>query len=72
MMAFVKPAARLFLGSCKQADSSSRIGNVLRLMLGSRHLRNAEEKRKEKSRTKGGDGDEGSLTKKSTEENKLG
>ncbi|CAF94636.1 unnamed protein product, partial [Tetraodon nigroviridis] len=44
--------ARLFLGSCKQADSSSRIGNVLRLMLGSRHLRNAEEKRKEKSRTK--------------------
>lgn len=47
MMAFVKPAARLFLGSCKQADSSSQIGNVFRLMLGSHNLRNVEEKIKE-------------------------
>lgn len=61
MMAFVKPAARLFLGSCKQADSSSQIGNVFCLMLGSHNLRNVEEKRKEKSRTKRDD-DEGSLT----------
>lgn len=61
MMAFVKAAAWLFLGGCKQADSSSQIGNVFRLMLGSHNLRNVEEKRKEKSRDKG-DNDESRLT----------
>lgn len=67
MTAFVKPAARLFLGSCKQADSSSQIGNGLRLVLGSHNLRNVQEKRKEKPGAKGDDhddDDEGSLTQK--------
>lgn len=70
MTAFVKPAARLFLGSCKQADSSSQIGNVFRLMLGSHNLRNVEEKRKEKLRTRGDD-DERSLAENPLTRTKL-